>query len=191
MIVGAIDAIYTMTGIDAPENIFTPKKKENKTIHAISQLAAYYKEFVRKNVASDTGLPRQHILATRCNFSFRTVIASNTKPGKYNHLVIPWDIGISLFKLHLVNKLFKRGYTQNQALGFLDSHARIYNPLIDELLKELVKESPEEGIPCIFLRNPTMPRASIQKFLIVGFNTDPNDPTTKYPILSITGPNAD
>ena len=191
LIVGAVDAIFTMTGIDSPDNGLTVRVKQNKTARAITLLSNYYKEFVRNYIAKDIGLCRQYIVATRCNFSFRTVISSGTKPGKYNHIIIPWDIACTLFRLHLVNKLFKRGYTQNEALAFIDQNCRRYNLFMDQLLTELIEESPEKGIPCIFLRNPTMPRASIQKMLIAGFKRDPDDPTTEFPILSVKGPNAD
>lgn len=47
------------------------------------------------------------------------------------------------------------------------------------------------GIPCIFGRNPSMYRTSIQRMFITKVKTNPKIMSISYPIISVAGPNAD
>lgn len=47
------------------------------------------------------------------------------------------------------------------------------------------------GIPCIFGRNPSMYRTSIQRMFITKIKKDPKIFSISYPIISVAGPNAD
>lgn len=191
-IVGAVDAIHTITGIDSSDDVSTQRVKENRTIRSIELLAEYYKDFVRTHVASDNGICRKHIAGARCDFSFRTVISSLTGPHRYDEIHIPWDIGVPLLRFHLFNKLRALKYSVNECFTLLDQYNKQYHPLLDQLFKECIAETEGGlGIPCIFLRNPTMPRGSIQLMYITVVKTAIEDPTTGFPILSVKAPNAD
>ena len=50
---------------------------------------------------------------------------------------------------------------------------------------------PRRGIPCVFGRNPSMYRTSIQRMFVTKIKKDPKIMSISYPIISVAGPNAD
>lgn len=192
IIVGAIDAIRTISSIDAPLANFTLRQKENRTAKTLAMLADFYFRVYHEILASKNGIFRKHVFGTRNHFSARAVISSNTKAHKYDELEIAWGQGVTLLKMHLTNKMLKRGYTPNQCTAILQEYTVKYHPLLDELFHELIAESPNgRGLVCTFGRNPSLTRASAQKMYITKVKTDPNDPTITLSILAVKGFNAD
>lgn len=188
---GAVNAIKSMVGLDDPLLGLTPSSRENRVVRAIAQLAAYYQDFYRNSLAKKEGILRKHVYGTRCFFSFRSVISSLTADHKQEELHIPWGVGIGLLRLHLTSKLFRRGYTPNQVLRLLNNYAQRYHPLLDELFKELIAESPYMGLPAIFQRNPSLERGSMQRVFITKVKSDVSDPTVSMSILTVRSYNAD
>jgi hypothetical protein len=187
---GAVDAIRTLVGIDSPLSTFNVRTKENRAAKTIYQLAEFYDSLYSQNLASKEGLFRKHIFGTRCHWSFRAVISSLTDQHAYDELHIPWGIGISVFRLHLINKLLRRSFTPNQAIALLNEHAAKYHPLLDELFKLLIAEAPGGSISCVLQRNPSLERASAQAMRITKIKTEVNIPTISLSILSVVGFNA-
>jgi hypothetical protein len=191
IVTGAVDAIQTMVSIDSMLSNYSIRSKENRTIKTIVQLSAFYDDICSKSLAKKEGLFRKHVFGTRSHFSFRGVISSSTDQHGYDELALSWGIGVSVFRLHLFNKLFRRGFTPNEAIALLNHHAQIYHPMLDELFKELIAEAPGKGIHCVFQRNPSLERGSAQAMYITSVKTDPTDPTISLSILSVVGLNAD
>ena len=190
IIPGVVDAIRTMASIDSALSPHTVRVKENRTVKTIAQLANFYDDLYKNSLAEKEGIFRKHIYGTRSHFSFRAVISSSTDNHKYDEIYIPWGIGISVLRIHLVNKLFKLGYTPAGAVYFLNKHSQIYNPLLDTLFQELIAEAPGRGVSCILQRNPSLERASAQAMYITRVKTDPLIPTVSLSILSVVGYNA-
>lgn len=190
-ITGGIDAVRMFVGIDSALSNFSTKQKENRTIKSIDKLADFYVEMYKNNLAQKGGIYRKHVFGTRSHFSFRGVISSITDPHEYDEIHIPWGIATSVLKLHVINKLLRRGYTPNQATGFLYAHAARYHPLLDEIFQELIRETPNKGIPCILQRNPSLERGSAQKLRITKVKTDTDIPTISLSILIVRAYNAD
>lgn len=188
---GAVNAIKSMMGLDDPLLGLTISARENRVVRAIAQLAAYYQDFYRNSLAKKEGILRKHVYGTRCFFSFRSVISSLTADHHQEELHISWGVGIGLLRMHLTNKLFKRGYTPNQVIRLLNNYAQRYHPLLDELFKELIAESPYMGLPVIFQRNPSLERGSMQRVFITKVKTDTNDPTISMSIQTVRSYNAD
>lgn len=155
IIIGAIDAIRTISSIDSPLSNFTVREKENRTIKTIGMLSVFYYETYHEIIAGKGGLARKHIFGARNHWSTRAVISSNTKAHKYDELEIGWGHGCTMFKMHIVNKLFKLGYTPNTATELIQAATTMYHPLIDKIFKELIAESPNGGPACSFGRNPS------------------------------------
>jgi hypothetical protein len=191
MIIGAWDAVQIITGIDTGMKPLTVKKKENRAVKALSKLADFYHNFDRKIIAGKPGIFRKHIYATRTHFSFRAVITSITKPHVYDEIEIPWCIGLTAFRPHLIQKLLKRGYSHNESIGLLYKHIEVYNPFLEALMQELIDESPERGIPAIIQRNPSLLHGSAQAVRIARVKPDPRDHTISISILITVAPNAD
>lgn len=152
-IIGAIDAMGMITSIDSPLAEHSVRTKENRTIKAIIKLSEFYENFYKNNLAKKTGVFRRNVVGSRSHFSFRAVASSITGVHKYDELYAPWGVGITAFREHLVNKLFKRGWTYNKSIGFLYGHVEVYHPLIDEMLQELISESQDGKLMCILQRN--------------------------------------
>lgn len=191
IVTGAVDAIRTMQGIDTKMSTHPQWIRENRTIKALVQYAKFQEDLYRTVVAKKDGVLRKHVYGTRCNWSFRSVITSNTGVHEYDELHISWGIGVSVFSIHLTNKLIRRGFTPNEIKAFLYEHAQKYHVLLDELFVELIKESPYKGIPVVFQRNPSLERGSAQAMFVTKIKTDVMVPTVSLSILSVVGYNAD
>jgi hypothetical protein len=203
----AIDAIESLIGLDDPLNNYSPAMRQNRVIRAIANLAMYYQEFNKKSFSSKEGISRKHLAATRCDWSFRAVISSLTADHHLQEMHLPWGLGIGLLRLHLARKLKDRGWLPNEIWRFLSRWATEYNPLLDELFKEIISESRHElsgvmgidpatgqhkrGLPTIFQRNPSLGLGSMQLFYITKIKPDAADQTISFSILTVRGFNAD
>lgn len=192
MFTGAIDAIRTMENIDSPLANHTVRTKENRTVKTLAQLAEFYEGMYRYTLAKKEGIFRKHVFGTRSHFSFRAVISSLTDAHDYDELHIPWGVGISVLRPHLMNKLMRHhGMMPAEGVAFLNKHTAIYHPLLDGLFQELISECPYKGIPVVFQRNPSLERASAQAMFVTKVKTDVAVPTVSLSILSVKGFNAD
>lgn len=151
--IDAIDAINLLISIDLNYHDQSSKTKQNRTAKALSLLTDFYERFYKTNLNPKAGLYRRHIYGARTNYSFRAVITSLTGKHKYDEIHVPWGVGLTTFKVHLLNKLLKRGYDANSALGLIYGHIDTYHPLLDSLLQELLNEAPNKSIYCILQRN--------------------------------------
>jgi hypothetical protein len=197
IITGAVDAIRMMAGIDSSLTSHSVRTKENRTVKTISQLAEFYEGLYKTTLAKKQGIFRKHVFGSRSHFSFRAVISSLTDAHDNEEIHIPWGIGLSVFRIHLMNKLMRRGYTPNEGIAFLNKHASIYNEELDQLFQELIAESPMttetgvRGIPTIMQRNPSLERGSAQLVYITKVKTVVEIPTVSISILDVKGLNAD
>jgi len=184
----AIDAIRTISGIENSTVPLTERMKEARVINALMQLADYYENFFSKSLGPKEGWFRKHIYGTRGPFTFRAVITSISEPHHREELHLPWSLSVMLFKIHLMNKLLhgaphRKCMTPNQALKLLYEGTAQYDPLIDELFHELINEAPNQRIPCLFQRNPSLTRGSIQTLGISKIKTDPEINTVSVSTL--------
>lgn len=191
IITGGVNAIRTMVGIDCESAGLSRKVRENRTVKTIDMFAEFYDGIYRDTFAKKEGIFRKHVFGTRSHFSFRAVISSLTDVHMYDEIHVPWGIGVSVFRIHLMNKLVRRGFTVNECMGFLNAHASRFHPLLAELFTELIAECPYKGIPVVFQRNPSLERGSAQLMYITQVKFDVNIPTVSLPILSVVGFNAD
>lgn len=191
IITGAIDAIRTMVSIDSELSSHNLRTRENRTVKTIAQLAEFYNDLYRTTLAQKEGIFRKHVFGTRSHFSFRAVISSLTDEHAYDELHIPWGVATSVFRIHLINKLLRRGFTPNSSIALLNEHAQKYHALLDELFNELINEAPRGSITVVIQRNPSLERASAQKMSITKVKTDVAIPTISLSILSVVGFNAD
>jgi hypothetical protein len=187
----AVDAIDSLIGLDDPLNGYTAIVRQNRFVRALAQLATYYQDFNKKTFSSKEGISRKHLVATRCDWSFRAVITSLTEDHYHRELHTPWGVSVGLLRQHLAAKLKRRGWLPNEIFRFLSRYATDYNPLIDELFQELIAESKYMGLPVVFQRNPSLGLGSMQLFYITKVKTDTADQTVSMSILTVRGFNAD
>lgn len=188
----AIDAIRTITSIKAGLGGTNQIVRENRAAKAIKLLADYYYSFYKESLASKQGWFRKHIYGSRVHFSFRAVISSISDNHRYDELHLPWGLSVALFKAHLTNKLMRKyRMSPNECVEFLYSNTNNFHPILDELFKELIDESPNKSIPVILQRNPTLVRLSAQHLNVTKIKTDTADNTISMSVLVLKGPNAD
>lgn len=149
----AIDVIRMITSIDRRFSEHNVILRENRTAKAITRLGDFYEAFVSKNMSPKPGLFRKHIFGSRSHFSFRAVITSLTDRHAYDEIHVPWGIGVTVLRDHLLAKMMRMGYALNDAIGMLHGHVHNYNEMLDQLLKEIIAESPDSSLIAILQRN--------------------------------------
>lgn len=191
MVVSIVDAIQTIKSIDKATSAFSIRQKENRTIKTIVKLAKFYFESYHLLFAKKQGLIRRQVCGTRCHWSGRAVISSNTGVHAYDELWLSWGLAVTLLAVHLKNKLFRQGYTPNAATALLYEYTNVYHAGLDALMQEIIDETPgKRGLPCVFVRNPSLSRASTQAMRITKVKKDASDQTISLSILSVSGYNA-
>jgi hypothetical protein len=183
-LINPLNSIRRLTGIDVYSKPSSTKQKKVAT--SLIDLATFYKAYTGKAIFSKPGLIRQHISSTRNYFTARAVAVSIGGQHKYDEIYIPWSIGCTLFRPHILNRLYKRGYSYKKAINFLQYHNKIYNPILDEIFEEIISSS-FGGIDAFLNRNPSLHRGSIQRVKIVKIKTDPYD--TTFSISYLIAPN--
>lgn len=187
----AINIIQSIAGIDVGIFKRSQREKENLTARTLGKMADVYEQFNIDYLSKKPGLIRKHLFGSRSHLSFRSVITSITKPHNHQHIEIPWSTAISVFRHHLVNKMLKRGYKHNEIIGYLYSKMETYDELLDQLFDELIQESPNQAIPCIMQRNPSMLSGSAQLMGISKVKKIPSDRSVGISILCVKPMNAD
>lgn len=191
-IVEAINAIEMLISIDRDfEGQAMSRYKENRLAKAVLSLAEVYEGMISGIISGKGGLIRRHMMGTRVNFSFRGVITSITDPHSYNELHIPWGAACGVFRPMIVNKLMRRGYDLNSAIGLIFGHVHKYHPLLDEIFKELIHEAKGHRIINITQRNPSLLPGSALRTGITKVKIDPKDTTISTSILTVISMNAD
>ena len=151
----APDAVMTLCSLNTYVN---PKVrvKDHKVAKALIQLSNFYASQLEQRIGKKQGMVRKQIFGSRFDFSARAVIASLSRTHSYEELEIPWGVGLHIFKLHLTNKLMRRGFTPDEAEGLIYRHTREHPPhqmdlqlqrekaFLGQLLDEIIEESPHE-----------------------------------------------
>ncbi len=188
----AFDAINTITSIYSGINEPTQAVKESRAFRACQQLAAFYETQYRKALGPKSGWFRRHVFGSRPAFSFRAVISSLSENHLYDEVHLPWSLALSLFELHITNKLLRLGMSPNQINQLINDNYERYHPVLDTVLKEILAEHPSgRGFPVVIQRNPSLKRLSAQRFFVSKIKTDPNINTISLSVLVLKGPNAD
>ncbi len=187
----AIDAMWDIVGVDNPTTPLNDRRKQTRVVEAISKLAKYYSEFEDKTLGKKKGIFRKHMFGGRVHFSARAVITSIFDPHRYWEIHTPWSLSLQLLKLHISNKLLKRGFVPLDIERLFRDYALRYHPLLDEIMNELIQEAPNQRISVILQRNPTLHRGSAQCLYITKVKTDPLDNTIAMSVLVLSAPNAD
>lgn len=188
----ALDAVHTIEELYSTTTTPSLRKRELASARCVIQLAQYYHAQYKDIIGGKYGWARKHLFGTRQAYSFRAVISSLSARHRYDELHLPWGLSIALFRVHLTNKLLRRGLTSNEIAKFLYEHTSRYHPLLDELFKEIIAGHPRGlGFPTFFLRNPTLDRLSGQRFYITQVKPDVNVKTVSLSLLVISHMNAD
>lgn len=195
-IIDAMNAIQPMISID--KDFYNQKQsvKENRTIKSLTKLSDFYNGYVFGRLGGKKGQFRKHIFGMRTVFSFRAVISSLIYDHEYDEIHVPWGIGLTVFRPHVINKLIKKGYSLNSSIGYIHGHINQHCDMLKGILQELIDES-NNRLFVLIGRNPTLMQGSILRVRIAKFKDGPKgnnsqyDTTVSFPIELVTAPNAD
>lgn len=171
--------------------LMSERKKSNYTATILSKLSSLYDDYFRNYISGKVGMFRKHIYGSRSHFTFRGVIVSISGRHEYDEIHVPWAIGVTAFRPHILNKLIKRGFTYKKANKLLFRVVNKYDKVIDVILNELLAESPGGSIAVLAQRNPSLLQGSSQLCRITKFKTDAGDKTIAFSALIAKAPNAD
>lgn len=152
------DVMNTMFSIDRDHREQNVLSKENRTSKALSLLADYYSGYFHSNLSPKSGVFRQNMYAGRSNYAFRAVITSHEDVADHDEIYIPWGVGTSVLRQHLLNHLMEPRddyprMAHNDAVGFLYEHTGKYHPRLDYLFQKMIAETTTNGLLCIQQRN--------------------------------------
>ena len=187
----AVDAVWTISSTEHPPRPLSLRTRMSRSVKANMLLSEYYEKFISDILVGKKGWFRKHVFGSRLHFTARAVISSLSDNHRYDELHLPWSLSIMLFKIHLTSKLIKRGFTPNECTRLLHEHSVQYNPLIDELFQEMIRESPYDGIPVLLNRNPSLVRGSIQALRVTKIKTDTRINSISLSVLILKAFNAD
>lgn len=197
--IDAVNAIRIINDVAAMGERMPLAKRQSLSVVAIAHLAKFYVGYVDKSIGSKPGFLRKHVYGSRLDFTARAVITSNAGVHDYDELIIPWGVALQLFQIDITNKLYRRGWSVTQVLDVFKDYALRYHPVLHEVIEELIAESPHRtktlhkpGIACLYQRNPSLVRGSIQRMLITGVNWKETHAFTFItPVTAIKAFNAD
>lgn len=190
----ASDAMYAVKQIGI--SIANSDKKikfgvcNRRAVLCTKKMAEFGKAFISGTAGSKQGEYRRHVFGGRLAFSMRAVITSINCTHEHDELHIPWAPAVAMFKMHILNKLKRKGFSPKLAHKFIDDHTNNYHPLLDQIFQELILEA-GGGIPCTFQRPPSLEKASMQRCRITRVKIDPRIRTISMSVNITNGPNAD
>lgn len=188
---GIIDGVRIIQECESRADTMSLKKMESRMVKVMEKFTKFHYEYVKSTIGGKPGIFRQHVLGGRWHFTTRAVVISIYEPHDFREVHYPWVSAINQFQIQLINKLIGRGLGLDEIHRLLKEHATRYHPLLDELFKELIDESPHIGLPIILQRNPTIRRPSAILVYVTKVKPNTNDNTISMSIGNLTGLNAD
>lgn len=213
-----IDAVFTATSLEnlggydnAPRNI---RRQINTHLAKILEgFGTYAQVLWVENLQKKNAWLRKAIYGCRMNLSFRTIVTSRHEPHDYRKIKMPYAIMLNVYQPLVYSKLiYERGYNMKQATKIIETGFSPINPLLWELLEELINETPPEepsfamegheryqnllktqpkrigrGLETTNTRYPTLDRLSTQLYYIDAIT----EHTTEVPLQTVIGPNMD
>jgi hypothetical protein len=193
----AVDAARTIAGAENTPGI-QPRTLQAKAMKANALMAEYNEQCFHEFFDQKDGWFRQHIFGTRSHFTFRAVINSLTDPHNYSEIHIPWSLAIMVFRMHLLSKLMRgtaatggRRWSLREAQCLLEENTARYNPVLDALFKELIREAPGGRVAVLFNRNPSLLRGSMQLLYITKVKPQVEVRSISLSVLTLRSLNAD
>lgn len=159
-----------------PKGRVDPNVFEDTVHGAFLNTIEYVKDAAKRRLSEKPSIPRKHLFGTRLHWTFRSVITPIVTEHDYDELHIPWSIAVVLLSVHLRSLLVRRfGYTMSEAKVLLMRNALRYHEHVHQALLTLIQECPFKGLPCLFGRNPSLKRGSLQQLFITQVKTDLTD----------------
>ena len=195
-----MDVVKTAIGLDSSSSAFSDRMKERRIASIMQNLAETIEQYFEEFLGGKPGYFRRLFSGWRGDFTGRAVISAITEEHEPDEIILPWRMFIKIYEYHISSKLLARDYTLAQLLQFFQciyrpvlsnpTHKRFYDEA-NQIIDELIQESPEGLIPFYSNRNPTLDEGSCQLFNVVNVDRDPNGMASGHPAMNVVRMNAD
>ena len=177
---------------------FSPKKKnhmvhvERTAFKAFRDIIAYVKDSTSKYISKKKAIPRTHIFGSRFHWSVRGVIVPIIGPHLYYELHFPWKMAVNTLRVHIKGILCRKyGFNINDAACRVRSALQYIDPLVKEIMDDLIKKSPFPGIPFTWDRPPSIRDGSVTLKFCTKIKTDLDDSAVGMSPIDVALANAD
>lgn len=168
------------------------KDVESRIARSMLKLDEYYTSYEQTKIFDKKGINRKLVFGTSPHWVWRTVIAPQFKPHKYNSISMPWGTAVLTFKLHIASKLLDEDYTPNEISTLVYDNVLRTHYKLEELFDSFIAESPGGlGMPTKFTRFPSLMHGSTQVFNIDDVKRDPTQMSASLSVLALRAFNAD
>jgi len=164
--------------------------RDRATALAVQSLADMTVGIMKDFVSGKTGLVRKQIMGARLHFSFRQVLTPIMGVHSYDECHMSWRSAVVVFRPHIINKLYKEGYSNKEVNRMMYKALTIFDAHIHSIMNDLINES-ENGVPTWVQRNPSQNSASILIVRITKIKTNPEDTTVSLSALLFPFMNGD
>ena len=165
---------------------------DKATAKAVCTLGEMPEFYIKGYLAKKTGVLRKHVYSARSSFTSRSVIVSKPGKHKYNEIEVPWNVLISVYRPHVLNKLMQTGkYSYKEASNKIFKASKKFDQEIADIGEELLREAKNGEMKAIIHRNPSLLQASALWVTISKFKHDIKDQCTGFSQQICKGPNAD
>lgn len=196
-------SIFTLRSILLAERMmkFSADHVDRNFFKVYIEFVAYTDNIIREKMSRKEGAFRKHIFGSRSHCTCRSVVVPNTEPHDSDEVYLPWKIGLSVYKIHILSVLAKRpGMNVFSAYNRFMNAINIYDHEIDLIMQGLIQDCrtnpiyPQKGLPILFNRNPSLQIGSIQLLFVTrikpALKFDPTVATTP-PTYQLVSMNAD
>lgn len=165
---------------------------DHKCMLAYRAYITYIADITKDRLSSKKSLLRKHLFGMRFHWSFRALIVPSVGVHRYDELEFPWVVAVNLLRVHIIGRLINNyNHSPHEAINRQMMARAMYDPIIDEIMNDFIKESPWPGLPVILGRNPSIRRGALQLRFITKIKTSVYDKTIGLSVLALRAYNAD
>ena len=175
-----IKSIINLNGILLSEKMmnFSVNHIERHFFAVYSAFIDYVTTIAKERLPAKKHLLRKHIFGSRLHCTARSVAIPLIVNHEADDVHIPWKIGVSCWKYHIISMLINRhSHTIADAFNRVSKAINVYDHTIDKIMQTLIKECPYKGLPVLINRNPSLQIGSIQLLFVTkikpGFTKPP------------------
>lgn len=148
-----LDAATDLATLESKLGRSRPNAISNVVQRVYKSYIGYISEITSVRLSKKKSLFRRHMLGSRFHLSARTVCIPHS--GRYDEIYLPWSLAVNLLKIHIIGRLMQ---SSNMWLGeAMEIQIRAltkYDPVVHQIIKDLIAESPFPGIAILVNRNP-------------------------------------
>jgi len=156
-LVSVIDTVKHFSMKSSLENY----SKSKLMSRASANMAKIHASSIHTHIPSKEGLGRRHIGGVSHPFVMRNTVIPRIGKHTYDGMDLPWRQSVKVFKLHILNKLFRMGYSHVNADKLINDSISKYSPVISKIFDILLEEAPNKRIPSLLHRPPTQFKGSL------------------------------